>query len=154
MRYELSITDKQLICKLYVEHFKKEYEQIGKLVVDYKTEKVPCYYTINGGETGFYSKEKVDLTISAWYVNEGYQNRGYGKEMLKKVFNSIDTDTINEIKYMWNGANQYVGYWLTRMNAVNDCPIQFLKNSEKDSWECHLYTLNKDTFLNYLEEDD
>ena len=32
MRYELSMTDKQLICKLYAEHFKKDDEQIGKLV--------------------------------------------------------------------------------------------------------------------------
>ena len=29
MRYELSVTDKQLICKLYVEHFKKDDEQVG-----------------------------------------------------------------------------------------------------------------------------
>lgn len=139
MRYELSVTDKQLICKLYAEHYKKDDEQVGKLIVDYKENKLENY---------------VDLTISAWYVNEGYQNRGYGKEMLKKVFNSIDKDSIKEIKYIWNGANEYVGYWLAKMDAVNDCPIQFLKNSEKDSWECHLYTLNKDTFLNYLELED
>lgn len=154
MRYELSITDKQLICKLYEEHFKKDDEQIGKLIVDYKTEKVQCYYTINGGETRSDIKEKVDLTISAWYVNKEYQHRGYGKEMLKKVFNSIDTDTINEIKYIWNGENDYVGWWLDKMNAINDCPIQFLKNSEKDSWECHLYTLDKNIFLDYLEWED
>ena len=139
MRYELSITDKQLICKLYVEHFKKDDEQIGKLIVDYKENKLENY---------------VDLTISAWYVDRGYQDRGYGKEMLKKVFNSIDKDNINEIKYIWNGENEYVGWWLDKMGAVNDCPIQFLKNSEKDSWECHLYTLNKNTFLNYLELED
>jgi len=139
MRYELSITDKQLICKLYAEHFKKDDEQVGKLIVDYKENKLENY---------------VDLTISSWYVNEGYQNRGYGKEMLKKVFNSIDKDTINEIKYIWNGVNEYVGWWLNKMNAVNDCPIQFLKNSEKDSWECHLYTLDKNIFLDYLEEED
>ena len=139
MRYELSITDKQLICKLYAEHFKKDDEQVGKLIVDYKENKLENY---------------VDLTISSWYVNEGYQNRGYGKEMLKKVFNSIDKDIINEIKYIWNGVNEYVGWWLNKMNAVNDCPIQFLKNSEKDSWECHLYTLDKNIFLDYLEEED
>lgn len=139
MRYELSITDKQLICKLYTEHFKKDDEQIGKLVVDYKENKLENY---------------VDLTISAWYVNQGYQHRGYGKEMLKKVFDSIDKDSIRKIKYIWNGENEYVGWWLSKMDAVNDCPIQFLKNSEKDSWECHLYTLNKNTFLNYLELED
>jgi len=138
MRYELSITDKQLICKLYREYFKKDDEQVGKLIVDYKEDKLEGY---------------VSLTISSWYVDSQYQNRGYGKEMLKKVFNSIDKDTIKEIKYIWNGSNEYVGWWLTRMGAVNECPISFLKNSEKDSWECHLYTLNKDTFLDYLEEE-
>ena len=74
--------------------------------------------------------------------------------MLKKVFDSIDKDSIRKIKYIWNGENEYVGWWLSKMDAVNDCPIQFLKNSEKDSWECHLYTLNKNTFLNYLELED
>lgn len=136
MRYELSITDKQLICKLYDEHFKKDDEQVGKLIVDYKEYKLEGY---------------VDLIISAWYVDVGYQHVGYGKEMLKKVFNSINKYTVNRIKYIWNGVNEYVGYWLEKFDATNDCPISFLKNSEKDSWECHLYTLNKDKFLKYLE---
>ncbi len=137
MRYELSITDKQLICKLYDEHFKKDDEQVGKLIVDYKEHELASY---------------VDLTISAWYVNEGYQHKGYGKEMLKKVFNSIHKDSIRNIKYIWNGVNEYVGYWLEKFDAKNDCPISFLKNSEKDIWECHLYTLNNDKFLKYLED--
>ena len=67
------------------------------------------------------------------------------------MFLSISPFEISEIKYIWNGANEYVGEWLEKFDARNDCPITFLKNNSEDIWECHLYTLDKDKFLLYLE---
>jgi len=142
IKYKVSFTENVITATAV-----KDNIEIGKLTVGYKEEKLPSIVP-----SIFGLPLSQVLTISGWYVNSEYQHMGIGKNLLRKVFLSINPTYISEIKYVWNGTNEYVGEWLNKFDAVNNCPITFLKNSEEDSWECHLYTLNKDKFLDYLND--
>jgi hypothetical protein len=93
------------------------------------------------------------LTISRWYVyGNDNLHKGIGKRLLKEIFNNFNFEEIVEIKYIWNGTNDYVGKWLEKFDAVNNCPINLMKYSGEDFPESHIYTLNKEKFLNYVKE--
>ena len=108
------------------------------------------------GEISIGKEETNDgliLTISRWYVygNE-HLHKGIGKMLLKEAFKAIDNSKIKEIKYIWNGTNGYVGEWLNKFDAKNNCPINLMKYSSEDFPESHIYTLDKEKFLNYIKE--
>ena len=149
LNYKTYYTGRQIHALAYIDKV-----EVGNLTVDCKErgDTIPVIDEDNNSmvpnliwrNLGF-----VELIISSWFVDGGAQKLGIGKELLRQIFNKIEPLSIVSIKYIWNGTNEYVGKWLEKFDAVNECPIAFLKNSEKDSWECHLYALNVEKFLKY-----
>ena len=142
------INEKQIICKAETTTL---HQYIGKLIVDYNKIQTEETYTINGGETHSTLVDKFDLTISGWYVEESFKHQGWGKKMLREVFKAFKKSDIHSLKYIWNGTNSYVGEWLKQFDAECICPLAVLKTTEIDSWESHIYVLNVDKFMNYIE---
>lgn len=104
-------------------------------------------------------KCKIDVsednvwTISAWYTNEQYKGQGFGKKTLHETLSQIHKvmGHPKKIEYIWNGTNQYVFDWLqTHFEPVCKLPIAVQKYMEADSWEAHVYTLNKHKVLKYF----
>ena len=98
------------------------------------------------------TKQKV-LTISSWHTEEKFQHHGHGTENLKKnVQNAVYCFGAPEIiKYIWNGANEYVLDWLKEnFDAVCLEDINVIKNSGEDSWDSHVYLLDTEKFLKYF----
>lgn len=93
-------------------------------------------------------------TISSWFTKNGYGNHGIGKETmyntLKHIYDKFGYP--NEIKYIWNGTNEYVMDWLAEnFDAVCDCPIAVQKTQSDDDWLSHMYTLNTKKVLKYFK---
>jgi len=96
-----------------------------------------------------YANNKI--TIVSWFVEKDYRHLGIGKELLHDCIKSIiEKHKIDEIEYIWNGMNGYVKTWLDHFDAVCNCPIQVLKNTCEDSWDNHIYRLNDEKLLKYL----
>lgn len=93
--------------------------------------------------------DEEEIVVSSWFVDKAYQNQGIGKELLKRAIENIPKD-YKQVKYIWNGKNEYVGKWLEKFNAKSLCPIHMLKYACADTWDNHMYILDKDLFLNYL----
>lgn len=112
-------------------------------------------YISNGEAIGrlIVSKDRnaEKIAITGWYVDSAYQHQGIGKALLKELFANINVENIKQIEYIWNGANAYVGEWLKKFNAVSHCPLSVLKASGEDTWEGHIYTLDKNKFLAYVK---
>lgn len=91
--------------------------------------------------------------ISAWYTEDGYKHRGYGKEVLTKTLRRLaKKHVLRKIEYVWNGKNDYVYDWLkTHFNATCNCPLTILKNESADNWESHIYTLDSSKVIEYFE---
>lgn len=103
------------------------------------------------------SRDSNTWTISSWYTIKKYQHHGYGKLTLQECIKALAKKFIMPecVKYIWNGANQYVYDWLQEnFDAVCECPIAVQKYSVEDDWSSHVYTLNKDKFFAYLLKDD
>lgn len=117
-----------------------------------------CYVVnyINDGDiigrlTVSKDKNAAKIAITGWYVNSSHQHQGIGKALLKELFANICVDNIKQIEYIWNGANAYVGEWLKKFNAVSHCPLNVLKTLGEDTWESHIYTLDREKFLSYVK---
>ena len=129
---------------------------MGHTSIDYKMNFNKAYIVMvaedNGNGIGSckVDYDKDEVVISSWFVNKEYQNQGIGKCLLKEAFMHIPKG-FKQIKYIWNGQNEYVGKWLEKFNAKNLCPINMLKYACVDTWDNHMYLLDKDLFLNYLE---
>ena len=68
-------------------------------------------------------------------------SKKFGKELWKKIkeiFDNFKCEKIIGIKYIWNGTNDYVGKWLEKFDAVNNCPINLMKYSGEDFPESHI----------------
>lgn len=93
-------------------------------------------------------------TISSWYVDTDYQGRGIGTSLLQGSLQCLN-EWIGEpskIKYIWNGQNEYVMDWLNKhFSPISDCPIAVQKTQAEDDWASHMYTLNKDSVLEYFD---
>ncbi|MBO5389166.1 MAG: GNAT family N-acetyltransferase [Lachnospiraceae bacterium] len=92
-------------------------------------------------------------TITGWYIDEEYQNKGLGKELLHNSFTYLYNlfGTPNKIDYIWNGTNEYVIEWLrSNFSPISKCPIAVQKTQADDDWESHIYTLDKDKVLIYF----
>lgn len=100
------------------------------------------------------TRDSDKWNISSWYTTSSFKNKGYGKTAMIELF-TYCTDKYGkpaEIKYTWNGQNSYVYDWMVKhFDAVCCCSLAVQKYSYDDDWESHLYDLNVDKFLNYLE---
>ena len=142
---KVTYNDKQITC-IATSDCTNTY--IGKLIVDYtKYESKKLYDEENRNWT---YGNTFDLTISSWYVEESYKHQGYGKKVLREIFKAFKPYNINSLKYIWNGTNKYVGEWLKKFNAKCCCPLAVLKTSEEDTWESHIYELDVNRFMNYI----
>ena len=94
-------------------------------------------------------------TISEWFTDKNHLHQGYGKQVLTSLLHEMyeNFGRPSEVKYIWNGANEYVMDWLKRFDPVCMLPITAMKYSEIDKWEAHVYTLNTDKILRYMEQE-
>lgn len=96
---------------------------------------------------------KETWTISSWYTNKEYLNKGFGTKTLKyllrylyKMFGKPDC-----VEYIWNGANYYVYQWMeSHFGAISKCPLAVQKVQCDDDWDSHIYYLNVDKVINYF----
>lgn len=92
--------------------------------------------------------------ISGWYTEEQYKNKGIGRQTLKYTLDYIKKDQNilpDKIEYIWDGTHHYVHHWLKEnFNAVSHSNIAVLKNSFTDDWEGHIYTLDREKFIEYF----
>lgn len=92
--------------------------------------------------------------ISEWFVDDGFQQQGIGRELFKRSCERLveNFGVPNRIEYIWNGTNQYVFDWLQENFApVSMCPISVQKYSSGDDWLSHVYSLDKNAFLEYFD---
>lgn len=90
--------------------------------------------------------------ITEWFTTKGYMNQGYGKLAMKDAVNSLYEayGMPEQIRYTWNGANEYVFQWLER--HFNPVPLNPpIIDSECDSWEDHIYILDKVKLINFFK---
>ena len=96
---------------------------------------------------------KNTWSISSWFTDKNYQNRGLGSQALRatlQAINGVVSKPIS-IEYIWNGTNSYVGEWITKhFDAKCKCPLVVLKETSSDNWESHIYELNVDKVLKYF----
>lgn len=104
------------------------------------------------------SMEAGVWTISAWYVDKEYQNKGLGRKLLFDTceeFQKIVGEPV-EVQYNWNGTNKYVFDWLSdNFSPLSMCPISVMKYEEiypEDIPEGHLYKLVKEQFVSYWKK--
>jgi len=105
-----------------------------------------------------YSRLSVDRisnvwTISEWFVNSNYQNKGYGRTILFTALNELYAQygLPFEIQYVWNGQNMYVYEWLKKyFRPVSECPIAVQKVASDDDWDSHIYKIDRDKVLSYF----
>ena len=91
-------------------------------------------------------------SITEWFTDTKYQHQGYGNYLMKTALHLLfkQLGSPNEIRYNWNGVNQYVMDWLTRnFDAVSIMPIAELKYAHNDTWKAHIFILNKDEVFKY-----
>ena len=91
-------------------------------------------------------------SITEWFTTKFYMNQGYGKQTMKEAVNSLYEafGMPEQIRYNWNGVNEYVYLWLKKhFNAVPLHPP--IIDSECDSWEDHIYILDKIKLINYFK---
>lgn len=93
------------------------------------------------------------LTISSWFIRQNHRNKGHGKELLSDAIKSAlkYESEITEIRYIWNQQNEYVGRWLHKFDAKPIEDLNISKNNFDDTWDAHIYVLDKNKFLKYLE---
>lgn len=99
------------------------------------------------------SVKEQTWTITGWYINDGYQHRGLGKELLSNSLHYLRNNIgyPESVEYIWNGSNEYVMDWLeSNFTPISKCPLAVQKYSSDDDWMSHVYVLNKDTFLAYF----
>ena len=80
-------------------------------------------------------------------------HNGYGYKTMKHIVSNLCTKygRPDKIRYIWNGANEYVMEWMKRhFTPVSLLPLAVQKYSEKDDWEAHIYILDRNKFLEYF----
>ncbi len=97
--------------------------------------------------------EKTIWSISSWHTNNRYMHQGYGSQTLKHTLQRMydDLHEPEQIRYIWNGANQYVMDWLEQnFTPVSLLPIATQKKDDIDDWDAHIYILDKQKVLTYF----
>lgn len=92
--------------------------------------------------------------ISAWYTDRNHLRKGFGSLVMQHVLQELmgRFGEPKEVRYIWNQANQYVMDWLnTHFSPVSLMPIEVQKITQnEDSWDAHIYILDKTKFLTYF----
>lgn len=123
-------------------------------------------------KSGFYSKGSVRATIQlnrnkggfTWEINSWFneltdeldrpgKGKGWGRACLTALAKELIGQYAEpyEISYVWNGQNDYVGHLVTdKWGGICVTPIAVLKNESADSWDNHVYRLNKKKFMQWL----
>jgi hypothetical protein len=93
--------------------------------------------------------------ISSWYTNKAWLHKGFGFITLQHVLQQLmkTQGQPDEIRYIWNQANQYVMDWLeAHFSPVSLVPIEIQKITQnEDSWDAHIYILDKQKVLDYFQ---
>lgn len=122
----------------------KEYVQCEALLENKRV----CFCKVN------FDTECHTWTIVSWFTNENLQGQGIGKKTLAKALSEMyrTAGIPKEIKYIWNGTNEYVLKWMERhFDAKCSCLMEIQKKQADDDWESHIYNLNVDKTLYYFE---
>lgn len=99
------------------------------------------------------NKENNTWTISSWYTDKNYLNKGIGAKTLKYLLQHLydKFGCPENIEYIWNGANQYVYDWIEKnFDAISKCPLAVQKTQCEDDWNSHIYHLNVKKVLKYF----
>lgn len=107
------------------------------------------------GECRLYTDStKLKWTICAWYIHDiSYREKGYGKRLLKATLRKAleKYKTPNSINYIWDGSNEYVMKWLNKtFEAKCTCPVSVQKNMTADDWSAHIYELNRNKTMEFI----
>lgn len=96
--------------------------------------------------------DENEWSIVAWYTSKDHLHKGYGFTTMQHAVRTLYKNSVPQtIKYIWNGANEYVMDWLKRhFTPVSMLPLAVQKYSEADDWESHIYVIDKDKFLEYF----
>lgn len=102
-----------------------------------------------------YSLGRKFVMITRWFIDEEYQNCGYGSKLLyAALMQYINLHGIpSEISYTWNGENEYVLSFIERkFGAVCSCPLSVLKECWEDVQEAHIYNLSVEMVIKSVQE--
>ena len=94
-------------------------------------------------------------SISEWFTARTYRHQGYGKQVLREAFNVLSDEygSPTEIRYNWNGVNEYVLEWMNRhfspQSIISDVERKY---GAEQSWEAHIFILDKEKVFNYIKE--
>ena len=100
--------------------------------------------------------ERDVWSISSWYTNKQYLHKGLGFKTLQHNLQELlsKKGEPEEIRYIWNGANEYVMDWLKQhFTPVSMLPVSMQKENDIDSWDAHVYVLDKDKVFEYFRLD-
>ena len=92
-------------------------------------------------------------TISSWYTNKDYLNKGFGTKTLKHLLRFLyeQFGKPESVEYIWNGANYYVYQWMElNFGAISKCPLAVQKVQSDDDWDSHIYYLNVNKVIKYF----
>lgn len=93
-------------------------------------------------------------TISSWYTDNKYLNKGIGSKTLKYLLRYLyeKFGVPDCVEYIWNGTNDYVYEWMkSHFGAISKCPIAVQKTQCEDDWDSHIYYLNVEKVLDYFK---
>lgn len=101
------------------------------------------------------TEEGFSWQISKWFnYIKGHGNEGLGKLCLKYLAEELQEQYGKPvaISYIWNGQNDFVGRLVTdKWGGVCNTPAAVLKNDCADSWDSHIYDLDRDRFMDWLK---
>ena len=94
-------------------------------------------------------------SISEWFTSHVYKNRGYGTQTMQYAVKMLyDNYGMPEgVRYNWNCVNEYVFEWLKRHFDPKPLVPEYERFTGEDTWDAHIYILDKNKFIKYFTED-
>lgn len=94
-------------------------------------------------------------SISEWFTNSEYKNQGYGTKTMKYAVQMLvdQYGKPKSVRYNWNCVNEYVFEWLSRHFDPKPLIPEYERFTGEDTWDAHIYILDKDKFVNYFIEE-
>ena len=94
-------------------------------------------------------------SITEWFTSNEYKNKGYGTQTMKYTVQQLyDAYGMPEgIRYNWNCVNEYVLEWIIRHFDAKPLIPEYERFTGEDTWDSHIYILNKNKFINYFTND-
>ena len=124
----------------------------------YKTHQGNGVYVVLKRENVKISECKISASngiwsISEWFTSTTYKHQGYGSKVLKEALLSLydEYGMPEEIRYNWNGVNEYVYLWLEKHFNAKPLVPEFLRYDE-DKKTYHIYILDKHKVLEFARE--